>query len=82
MTGVYVHVPFCRRRCLYCDFYSVGERLAEWPDYVGALLSEASARIPELPLSVDRDETTLYIGGGTPSLIPSDSFARLASGLL
>ena len=82
MTGVYVHVPFCRRRCLYCDFYSVGERLAEWPDYVGALLSEASARIPELPLSADRDETTLYIGGGTPSLIPSDSFARLASGLL
>lgn len=82
MTGVYVHVPFCRRRCLYCDFYSVGERLAEWPDYVGALLSEASARIPELRLSADRDETTLYIGGGTPSLIPADCFARLASGLL
>lgn len=81
MAGVYVHVPFCRRRCVYCDFYSVGERLADWPGYVGAILSEARKRIPQLSLRTDHD-TTLYIGGGTPSLMPSECFARLSSGLL
>ncbi len=77
MSGVYVHVPFCRRRCIYCDFYSVGERLAPWSDYVSALLGEARVRVPQMVVA----PTTLYIGGGTPSLIPADEFARLSKGL-
>ncbi len=78
MSGLYVHVPFCRRRCVYCDFYSVGERLAPWHDYVSALISEARARVP-LMTSAPR---TIYIGGGTPSLIPVEEFSRLADALL
>ena len=37
---VYVHIPFCRRKCIYCDFFSVGERLADWPGLVDSLLRE------------------------------------------
>lgn len=79
MAGVYVHIPFCRRKCVYCDFYSVGERRAVWPDYVGALLREASSRIRELRGEQVR---TIYIGGGTPSLLPCDEFGRLVDGLV
>lgn len=88
MTGVYVHIPFCRRRCLYCDFYSVGERLASWPGFVDALLDEAQRRLPEFvsAKSVASQKAggdfTLYIGGGTPSLMPHDEFTRLSRGLL
>ena len=77
MSGIYVHIPFCQRKCIYCDFYSVGARLADWPGYVDALLAELRARVAELPASAD----TLYIGGGTPSLMPAPEFRRLASEL-
>lgn len=80
MRGIYVHVPFCRRRCVYCDFYSVGERLAVWPDYVRAVVAEARARVPHYGLSADK--STLYIGGGTPSLMPVDCFVELSGALL
>lgn len=86
---VYVHVPVCRRKCLYCDFYSVGEKLANWPAFVDAVLAEADCRkgewlsVPSAPgLSSQGSPHTLYIGGGTPSLMPEKEFARLAGGLL
>lgn len=75
--GIYVHVPFCRRKCLYCDFYSIGDIRADWHAYVDAILRELEDRLGEAP-----DLYTLYIGGGTPSLIPQDEFERLADGLL
>ena len=75
MTGLYIHIPFCRRRCLYCDFFTVGERLADWPVYVDAILAEA--RFRRVPVN----EYTLYIGGGTPSLMPPEEFNRLANGI-
>lgn len=80
MAGVYVHVPFCRRRCIYCDFYTVGDRLAVWSDYVSAVLAESRIRTGGREFSAV--DNTLYIGGGTPSLIPADEFRRLADGLL
>lgn len=79
MSGLYIHIPFCRSKCIYCDFYSVGERLALWPDYVDALLAEAAARADELAAE---PVSTIYIGGGTPSLLPASEFARLSEGLL
>ena len=63
MAGLYIHIPFCRTRCIYCDFYStVGEELQG--RYIEALLQEWRLRRGEL-----RGERvdTLYIGGGTPS---------------
>ena len=61
--GIYIHVPFCRRKCPYCDFYSVTdtELISE---YLEALREEIRLA-PEIPGQYD----TVYIGGGTPSLL-------------
>lgn len=82
--GVYVHIPYCARRCLYCDFYSEGVIRADWPRYVDALLSEFGHRLDSVegePLRGDAGYT-LYIGGGTPSLIPAAEFRRLTDGII
>lgn len=78
ISGIYIHIPFCRRRCLYCDFFSVGASRARWNDYVSALIAEFRAGIAGIPICPD---TTIYIGGGTPSLIPPDEFMRLSDAL-
>ena len=64
--SVYVHVPFCRSRCAYCAFYTA-EDLRRIPDYLRAVAAEAG-------LQADSSRTqaaTLYVGGGTPSLLRS-----------
>ncbi len=77
MSGIYVHIPFCKSRCSYCDFYStVGSPHME--RYVDAILSEARLRFGELAGSA---VTTLYIGGGTPSQLPVALLAKLAARL-
>lgn len=83
-AGIYVHIPYCARRCLYCDFYTEGVIRADWPAYVSALLAELRQRLdgPEGDTLRDADRYTLYIGGGTPSLIPLAEFRRLADGIL
>ena len=73
MAGVYVHFPFCGARCIYCDFYARVRR--DWTPYVGALLRELSARKTFLQ---GVPPTTLYFGGGTPSLLPPELLARVA----
>ena len=73
MAGLYLHIPFCRTRCIYCDFYStVGEEVQA--RYVDALLAEWQLRRDEL-----RGEPveTLYIGGGTPSQLAPRLWGRL-----
>lgn len=82
MAGIYVHIPFCRRRCLYCDFYSVGESLADWTLFTDALCNEANDRVPDFFKIPENGSNTIYIGGGTPSLIPEVEFKRLAETLL
>ena len=66
MAGIYVHVPFCQKKCLYCDFYSVANS-REVVRYVKALKIEAQKRAYELG---GMDIETIYFGGGTPSLLP------------
>ncbi|MDE5813469.1 MAG: coproporphyrinogen III oxidase family protein, partial [Muribaculaceae bacterium] len=73
--GLYVHIAYCRRKCLYCDFFSAGERIADWPRYVDALCYEFLHRKDELAWPL----RTIYFGGGTPSLIPEDEFSRLCA---
>ena len=73
MAGVYVHIPFCASFCRYCSFYS--ERCTEaavLTRYVDALLQEISAADPA-------HFTTLYLGGGTPSLLPVDQLERIVA---
>jgi oxygen-independent coproporphyrinogen-3 oxidase len=65
MAGIYIHIPFCKSRCRYCDFFSTTQ-LEKQQSYVQALLCEWESRNGEL----QEDVTTLYIGGGTPSTLP------------
>jgi oxygen-independent coproporphyrinogen-3 oxidase len=66
-----VHVPFCRLVCAYCDFVTVGGRRADIPRYVDALLAELARVRPTGRLE------TVYLGGGTPSLMPAADVARV-----
>ncbi len=70
--GLYIHLPFCRRRCAYCDFCSYVGREDEIPAYVTALCRELCERARP-----DRVVDTVYLGGGTPSLLPTAELARL-----
>lgn len=66
--GLYIHIPFCSHKCLYCDFYSAGARIADWPLFTNSLLNELYKRQEEISGEIK----TIYFGGGTPSLIPPD----------
>lgn len=71
---VYVHVPFCRRRCTYCDFAIAVRRTVPAREFIDSLIREIELRYPDQPA---RDIDTLYFGGGTPSLLGADGVARL-----
>jgi oxygen-independent coproporphyrinogen-3 oxidase len=70
---LYVHVPFCRLVCAYCDFVTVGGRGAEIARYPNALIVELALRPASGELA------TIYFGGGTPSLLPADGVARVVT---
>lgn len=74
MTGLYVHIPFCKKKCLYCDFYSLPNSENLIGDYIDAVLTEAEKHEH---LRFD----TVFFGGGTPSLLGSANFSRLYEGL-
>ena len=72
--GIYLHIPFCVRRCDYCDFYSIAEQGQELHGrYLKAAQQELKLRFEEQewpgPIS------TVYIGGGTPSLLQAEHYA-------
>jgi oxygen-independent coproporphyrinogen-3 oxidase len=70
-AGLYIHVPFCRRKCAYCDFYSIaGTKLAA--GWLASLSREASMYRTSFPVF-----DTVYIGGGTPSLLDGDLLETL-----
>ena len=69
--GIYVHVPFCRRKCPYCDFYSVTET-----DWLSAYLDALAGEIRLVP-GIAGKYDTVYIGGGTPSLLRPGQIATL-----
>lgn len=76
MTGLYIHIPFCASRCVYCGFYST--TLPSLRDaYVDALCQEMQLRSEELP--ADEAITTIYLGGGTPSQLTTEQLDRLFS---
>ena len=77
MSGLYIHIPFCRTKCIYCDFYSMPPRM-DMGQYVDALLAEFSARREEVPAPF----STVYVGGGTPSVLPVDELLRLIRGVV
>ena len=81
---VYLHVPFCRSFCTYCDFYSEiacrGRDAQLFEDFTTAVCAEASLRRDEIEAT--RDLNTLYIGGGTPSVLPLSLLRKMAAASL
>ena len=72
--GIYIHVPFCQSRCIYCDFYSTTYG-AEWKrSYIDTLKREMQLRRAEIDFS---RVPSLYIGGGTPSQLPAPLLIEL-----
>ena len=76
--GIYIHIPFCERRCKYCDFTSSIFNQDRMKDYVDHLLLEIKNN-EELLKNYIVD--TIFIGGGTPSLLSVEDLRRLVDGL-
>ena len=72
--GIYVHIPFCKQKCYYCDFISYSNKYNEIPQYIESLIKEIEAFDFE-----NYNVTTIYIGGGTPSYIDSKYIKQILS---
>jgi oxygen-independent coproporphyrinogen-3 oxidase len=73
--NIYIHFPFCKRKCLYCDFASEDRNLDRIDSYINALTKEFSLR--EELFHRDCEVNTVYIGGGTPNLLGVDNFIKI-----
>ena len=76
--GLYVHVPFCARKCAYCDFASWPGRENDMPRYADAVCAEIARRAAKCGHPA---ADTVFFGGGTPSLLPPALFRQLARAL-
>lgn len=79
--GIYVHIPFCQKKCPYCDFNSFAQTNISHDVYIDAALSEMAGHIQERPTILNKKLETIYIGGGTPSLIEPCSMKRLITSI-
>ena len=77
MAGIYIHTPFCKRRCIYCDFFSTTQSEKK-PAYVHALCQELDMRKDYLE---GEDIETIYLGGGTPSQLSQEELEKIFSAL-
>lgn len=80
MAGVYLHIPFCLRKCDYCDFFSIPIARGEAPQRAYGTAIAAQLRRDAALLAGQRVET-IYFGGGTPSLMPPAFFAAILADL-
>ena len=79
VTSLYIHIPFCVSKCSYCDFFSIPTNTRQNcipDDYINAVCNELKYRIKLLDVSKIQ---TVYIGGGTPSLLTSSQISRLCN---
>lgn len=79
--GIYIHIPFCWQKCLYCDFASYAGREDDRAAYIEALEKEMRARVP---LALERwgAPSTVYLGGGTPTALQPEQMADLLDALV
>ncbi len=78
-TGLYIHIPFCTRKCDYCDFFSVPVGAGGVSDdYIDAVINESLFYSKKLNIQM---WSTIYVGGGTPSLLTPKQLSRLISGV-
>ena len=74
-AGIYIHIPFCQSKCIYCDFYSVADRNNEIPEFIDLICQEIDLFFEnnQAPWNFD----TLFLGGGTPSLLEALSIEKI-----
>lgn len=77
MSAIYIHIPFCKQACHYCDFH-FSTSLNAKPDFLNALILEAELQQDFLPSKTIK---TLYLGGGTPSLLTPSELEKLLKSL-
>ena len=77
-TSIYLHIPFCKHRCAYCDFNTYAGQEAMIPAYVDALIQEIEFIGKRQP---DFNVPTIFFGGGTPSLLSGPQFDSVMSAL-
>lgn len=77
MAGVYIHIPFCKQKCHYCNFYSVASSKYR-ASFVEALLTEIKERASYL---LNEDVNTIYFGGGTPSMLSAQEINKILATL-
>ena len=73
MAGIYLHIPFCKRRCIYCDFFSTTQSEKK-SAYVHALCQELEMRRDYLG---EEEVETIYLGGGTPSQLTHEELESI-----
>lgn len=73
MAGIYIHIPFCKRRCIYCDFFST-TATEKKNEYIKALCKEIAGRKDYL---YGETIDTVYLGGGTPSQLEKEDFVNI-----
>jgi oxygen-independent coproporphyrinogen-3 oxidase len=79
MAGLYLHIPFCQKKCSYCDFFSVEGEQNLLPAFINTLCHEMTLR--GRPESKSFFIETIYFGGGTPSLLTPDQISCLLDGI-
>ena len=78
-AGIYIHIPFCKAKCIYCDFYSVADRNNEIPDFINSICKEIDLFFKTNKYIWDFD--TIFFGGGTPSLLKACSIESILNTL-
>ena len=79
MRGIYIHIPFCRKICNYCDFYKMVVSVKTQTEYINYMLIDLDETIKKYSI---KNIDTIYIGGGTPSALPIDLLEKLFKKLL
>ncbi|MDD8018586.1 MAG: radical SAM family heme chaperone HemW, partial [Bacteroidota bacterium] len=74
MASLYLHIPFCERKCIYCDFYSI-ENMSSMEQFLSSLKKEIVIRSEEF--SRQEEIETIFFGGGTPSLLTPQEFEHI-----
>ena len=78
-AGIYIHIPFCQAKCIYCDFYSVADRNNEIPEFIDLICEEINLFFEHNKYNWNFD--TIFFGGGTPSLLDASSIESILNTL-
>ena len=72
--GLYIHIPFCKSKCVYCDFYSLAGNEGRMDDYTDALCAHLTETAP---FAAGHTVDTVYFGGGTPSYLGEKRLVKI-----